>query len=141
MSYRYTDSLSANRFIAHVSAARERISTAQEQIASEKRINRPSDDPAGASLVLRVRTSPASVDQFLKNVGFAEDALKVGDSALESYEQSLDRARALLTQGVSDSSDASARKVIATQLDSLRGHILAIANQKSGDQFVFGGTR
>lgn len=141
MSYRYTDNLSASRFIANVSAARERISTAQERIATEKRINRPSDDPSGASIVLRVRSSQASIDQILKNAGFAEDALKVGDSALESYEQGLDQARALLTQGVSDVTDASARKVIATQLDSLRGHILAIANQRFGDQFVFGGTR
>jgi flagellar hook-associated protein 3 FlgL len=91
--------------------------------------------------VLRVRTSQASLDQFLQNAGFAQDALKVGDSALETYEQDLDQARALLTQGVSDTTDASTRKVIATQLDSLRARILAIANQKSADQFVFGGTR
>jgi flagellar hook-associated protein 3 FlgL len=141
MSFRYTDSVSASRFITNISAARERMSTAQEQIATGKRINRPSDDPSGASIVLRVRTSQASIDQFFKNAGFAEDTLKVGDSALETYEQSLDQARALLSQGVSDTTDASARKAIATQLDSLRNRILTIANQRFGDQFVFGGTR
>ena len=141
MAFRVTDASSSARFAAQVATSRQRIATAQEQIASGKRINRPSDDPSGAGIVVRIRTSQAEIEKFERNAGLAQDTLLAGDGALESFELTLDRARSLLTQGASDSTIATARQTIAVEIDSLRTQTLSLANRLYGDQYIFGGTR
>lgn len=141
MTFRVTDSFSNARLVSQITAGRQRISAAQERIATGKRINRPSDDPNGAGAVVRLRTTEAAIAQFERNAGTANDTLLAADNALDAYETTLDRARALLTQGGSDNTSAEGKKVLASELDQLFSHSLGLANQKFGDRFLFGGTR
>ncbi|MDX2030117.1 MAG: hypothetical protein SF339_05585 [Blastocatellia bacterium] len=141
MPFRVTDASGSARFSAQLMESRQRIAAAQEQVASGKRINRPSDDPAGAGIVLRVRSAQAAVEQFEENAGTARETLLAGDSAIEAYELALDRARALLTQGASGTVPAGVRQTLAIEIDNLRGRVLGLANQRYGDQYLFGGTR
>ncbi len=145
MPFRVTDASASARLIAQITASRQRIAQAQEQVASGKRINRPSDDPQGAAAVVRLHTTQASLKQFEQNADVAHDLLLASDSVLEAYEQTLDRARALLTEGTSEfmdpNSDPNSKEIIADELDSLHAQILMLANQQYGDQYLFGGTR
>lgn len=141
MPFRVTDANTSATLAANISRNRQLITVAQEQLSGGKRINRPSDDPSGAGAVLRLRTSQAMLDQFRQSATDVKDGLLIADNSLESYEQSLDRARALLTEGASDTTSASARESIATEIDGLRAQILSTANLRSNDQYVFGGTR
>ncbi len=141
MPLRVTDSLSANQYISQVRSSQAQIARAQEQIASGKRINRPSDDPRGAGAVIRMRTDQASLDKFKRNTEIASDMLQTADSAIELYERTLDRARSILTQGASSTTNPSGRNVIAQEVESLRAQMLTLANQTNGDQYLFGGTR
>jgi flagellar hook-associated protein 3 FlgL len=141
MTFRVTDGSSNARLIAQITAGRQRIAAAQERISTGKRVNRPSDDPVAAGAVVRLRTSEAALAQFERNVGVAEETLLAGDNALNAYESILDRARALLTQGGSDNTDAAGKKAIAAEIEHLRTQTLTIANQKIGDRYLFGGTR
>jgi flagellar hook-associated protein 3 FlgL len=118
-----------------------RVANAQEQVATGKRINRPSDDPTGAQRLMQVRTLQATVTQFQGNAGAVHDRLLTADSAISSYQLLLDRSRALLTQGASDTTDASTKANLATELDSLRTQMQSIANMRSDGEYVFGGTR
>jgi flagellar hook-associated protein 3 FlgL len=141
MQFRVTDSSTSARLVAQIATSQQRIAGAQEQVASGKRINRPSDDPAGAGVVVRVRTDQAKIDQLNRNAGAARETLQAGDAAIDAYELALDRARALLSQGVSDTTSDEARRIIAIEMDSLRERILGLANQRYGDGYLFGGTR
>ena len=127
MPFRVTDSLMSARLIEQLATARQRQAKAQEQIASGKRINRPSDDPVGAEKVMNIRVSQAALEQFKKTVTQADEKLRVGDNALESYEQLLDRAGALLAQGLSDFTTQDARQSLAVEIDGLRERALSIA--------------
>src|ERR1700716_868447 len=113
MNFRITNASQASVLADRIALNRARLETAQERISSGKRINRPSDDPFGAESVLRLRTSQANVEQFQKNGVMVRDGLLSADTALESYEQLLDRARSLLTQGSSDSTSPANRQSIA----------------------------
>lgn len=141
MGLRVTDTSSSAHFLTQIASSRQKLATAQEQISSGKRINRPSDDPIGAGVVIRTRTAQAEVEQFERNAGAARDALVAGDDALDSYELTLDRVRSLLTAGGSDTALPGAKAALATELDSLRSQMLSLAGRKNGDQFIFGGTR
>jgi flagellar hook-associated protein 3 FlgL len=141
MTYRVTDSSKATVYNERINMNRARLAAAQERISSGKRINRPSDDPFGADAVLRLRTSLSSIERFTENTNIVKENLQVSDGALESYQQLLDRARALLTQGASDSTSPANKASIASEIDSIRQQALSIANLSSGGRYLFGGTR
>ena len=141
MTFRVTDSSQTAVLSARIALSRQRLDAAQQRISSGKRINSPSDDPFGAEAVLKFRTSQASVEQFLQNGATVRDGLQSADGAMESYQQLLDRASSLLTQGASDSTSPSAKASIAQEIDGIRTQMLKIANTTSDNRFVFGGTR
>lgn len=141
MSFRVTNTSYKNSLTSQIAASQQRVLSAQERITSGKRINRPSDDPAGAAAVIRLRNSQSTVEQFNRNAGAAKDRLLAGDNALGDYEQALDRTRTLLTQGASDFTSDDQRKSIATEIESLRTRILNTANSRNDEYYVFGGTR
>ena len=141
MPFRVTDSATNANTASYIAKSRQQIGVAQERLSSGKRINRPSDDPTGAGAVLRIRTSQAMIEQFRSSAANVKDNLLNADSSLESYEQVLDRAKILLSQGASDTTDSTGRANIAAEIDGLRKEALTVANSRSNDRYVFGGTR
>lgn len=141
MAFRVTDSASSARQVRQLSTARQRISTAQEQLASGKRINRPSDDPVGADAVMRLRTTQATLEKFKNNAASIKESLQVGDDALNQYQEIMDRARSLLTRAATDPVIIDGREPIAIELDSITTRLQQLVNTQSGDYYVFGGAR
>jgi len=141
MTFRVTDSSQRAVFSDRVNVQRARVAHAQELVSSGRKINRPSDNPFGADAVLRLRTSVSSIEQFQEAGSKLRDNLQIADVSLNSYEVLLDRAKTLLTQGASDTTSAANRVSIATEIDSIRQQSLSIANLKSDDRYLFGGTR
>lgn len=141
MPIRVTDASSNTRLTRQIATARQRISTAQEQLSSGKRINRPSDDPVGADTVIRLRTTQAQLQRFTNNAAAGKEALLFGDDALNQYQEVLDRARALLTRAASDPTVVEASEPIAIELDGITTRLQQLVNAQSGDYYVFGGTR
>lgn len=141
MTFRVTDSASGSRLTSQLATARQRISDAQEQLASGKRINRPSDDPVGADIVIRLRTTQAELTKFASNAASSRESLQVADDALNQYQEVLDRARALLTRAATDPVVNEAREAIAVELDGITTRLQQLLNTKNGDYYVFGGAR
>ncbi len=142
MSLRITDSSTGAESATRLAKMRTRIAAAQERIATGKRLNRPSDNPASAAAIVRVRTQQSDVEGFRSNAATASESLQTADAALESYENLLDRARALLTQAASDTAPAAARRAAAVELEGIRAQTLNLANATYGSNgYVFGGVR
>jgi flagellar hook-associated protein 3 FlgL len=141
MNIRVADNTSTTDFTSRINAQRSLLSVLQERLATGKRINRPSDDPAGAELVLNLRTSQAEIEQFQRNAQTANQRLTTSDDTLSGYENILERVRTLVAQGLSDTGTQQSRNAAATEIESLRSRILSVANTKNGDEYVFGGTR
>lgn len=141
MTYRVTDSLGSAKTTARINGQRSLLSVYQERISSGKRINRPSDDPTGAEMVLKLRTSQAEIEQFKRSAAAVSFKLTAADEALNGYGNILDRVKTLVAQGLSGTTTQTARNVLATEIESLRGRILSAANAKNGDEYLFGGTQ
>jgi flagellar hook-associated protein 3 FlgL len=141
MPLRVTDTSMSAVLARRMSISKQRLEAAQERITSGKKINTPSDDPFGAEAVLRLNSKISMIERFQQNAASVRDGLQIADGAMESYQQLLDRASTLMTQGVSDSTSATARQAIAAELDGIRNQMISIANLKSSDRFIFGGTR
>ncbi|HVS10756.1 MAG TPA: flagellar hook-associated protein FlgL [Planctomycetota bacterium] len=117
-----------------------RMVRAQEQVGSGKRINRPSDDPVGASQVLSLRRQISGDERYRSAVQSGRTSLDASSGALQDAAGLVSEARALLLQGMNGTQSAEDRRVIAGEIRLIRGQLLDIANSRLGDRYLFAGT-
>ncbi|MEX0963843.1 MAG: flagellar hook-associated protein FlgL [Pseudohongiellaceae bacterium] len=112
----------------------------QAQLASGKRINKPSDDPTGAAKVLDLNSTIAVIDQFSRNVAGAESALAFEENVIASANNSVQRVRELAIQGNNASNSNSDRKAIASEMNQKLEELLSLANTRDATgEYIFGG--
>ena len=112
----------------------------EEQLATLKRINRPSDDPLGAGRALRVRTSRDSYQRYLANIDRAQSDAESSTASLESIGQNISRIRSLALEAANPDVTQSARPAIASEIGSILNNIIADANRMHDGRYVFSGT-
>ena len=129
--------VSLNRNIMNNTA---RLQEIQEQASSNKRINRPSDDPLGEVKVLDYRTILSNVDRYLGNITMGTSWLNLIDSTLSDMGNLVSRAKSLAISQAADTADATTRKGTAVEIESLYNRIIDLANTQMGESYLFGGT-
>jgi flagellar hook-associated protein 3 FlgL len=139
MNLRFTNN--SNNSIDRINTQRGRLSVLQERLMTQKRINRPSDDPAGAEAVINLRTSQNEIQQFSRSAAVAREKLTASDDSLNNYENVVTRLKTLISQGLTDTTTRQTRDVLAAEIESLHGRVLSIANTKFEGEYLFGGTR
>lgn len=118
----------------------EDLFKAQQEIASGKRITRPSDDPAGIRDALLLKTSISRSNQFVRNIDSNRIYIQASDSALESVDINLIRAKELAVSEIGGLATAETRGFAANELDQIISLTFESANIKVKNQFVFAGT-
>src|SRR6187402_262019 len=83
---------------------RSEMSDLQTQAASQKRVNKPSDDPVGTTQLLSSRTDAKGIEQYLKNLDFAQSFLNFTDQSLDEITGALTRAKELTLAQANDAS-------------------------------------
>ena len=112
----------------------------EAQLASGKRINKPSDDPTGAAKVLDLNSTIGVIDQFSRNVNSAESSLAFEENVIASVTNSLQRVRELAIQGNNATMTAADRGSIAVELSAILESLIARGNtQDASGEYIFGG--
>jgi flagellar hook-associated protein 3 FlgL len=118
----------------------ENLFKAQQEIASGRRINKPSDDPAGIRDALLFRTSISQSNQFIRNIDNNQLYIQASDSALESVGVNLIRAKELGVAELGGLSTSETRGFAANEFDQIISQVFESANIKIKNQFVFSGS-
>lgn len=118
----------------------EKLFRLNSQISSGKRIDTPSEDPIGMSSVLIYRTELNSFTQYKKSIDYGTGWLNRVDSILQDTDDLLARAGELAVQAASSTATAQTRAGAAQEVRELRAMVLANANAKFGNKYLFGGT-
>ena len=125
---------------ANVGKNRTEMSELQNQAATQKRVNKPSDDPLAATRVLQTRTEIGAGKQFIKSIAVAKNFLEYSDQSLGELTELLMRAKELAINQSSDaSSSEQTRNVAGTEIRQLFNQAVQVGNRKQGDRFLFGG--
>lgn len=112
----------------------------QQQIASNRRILSPSDDPVAAARALEVTQSRDVVAQFKANHNNATSALGLEEAQLTSTTDLLARIRELTVQAGNTGLSNSDRKAISFELRARFDELAGIANATDGNgQYLFSG--
>ncbi|MCF7802880.1 MAG: flagellar hook-associated protein FlgL [Candidatus Marinimicrobia bacterium] len=136
---RITNSILYRAIKRNVQKSSENVYKYQEQIASGKRINRPSDDPLGAMKAQQLHTSLNKIDQFSRNHTYAKTWLNASEAALSQSSDLLVRLKEItLAQGSSNSNE-NTREIAAEEVRTLKDQLLSLANTKVSNRSIFAG--
>jgi flagellar hook-associated protein 3 FlgL len=138
---RITHNMMQRNVLADLNAVSARLSRTQAKAASGKEIAKPSDDPFEASRAMALRQSLAGTQQYTRN---AQDGIgwsEATEQALGQITDEVHRARDLLVQGSSDSTDPESRKSIAIELGQVIESIKQNANATYGGNYLFAGSQ
>jgi flagellar hook-associated protein 3 FlgL len=140
MSIRITQGMLYARALSDVQRGLFRYSQLQQQVASGRRVSRPSDDPAATLRILPLRSEIRNLEQQSENASLARETLDTGASSLEDGSALLQGVRELIPQASTGTINQNDRETIGAVVDPLLGQLLGIANCRRGDRFLFGGT-
>ncbi len=115
--------------ISKISALQAEQSKLQQQIASEKRVLSPSDDPIAASRALSISSSQSQNAQFAKNRQIANNSLTGLDISLGSITELLVTSRTNLV-GNAGTLTTNQKAILSTNLKASLQTLTGFANTK-----------
>jgi len=138
---RVSDRMFFNAITSRMQQQNGRLLRIQEQMSTGKKVNRPSDNPISQASIIRNNKTLSEVEQFLRNITQADTALSLGESALQSLEDQLLRARELATQAANATYTAADRSLIAKEVKEIYDQIVGAANSSQGGRYIFAGDK
>ncbi len=130
----------ARKVTSNLQTSLHRLERLQEQISSNRAINRPSDSPVGTVSALRIRAEIGRNEQIDRNLSDATSWLSTADDTLTSVVDQLNRVRDLAIQANSGAIGQNERDAIAQEMSKLRDGLIGLANAKYLGRSIFGGT-
>jgi len=113
----------------------------QEQLATGKRLRKPSDDPIDVSNTLKLRTKQTQLKQYKRNIEDGLAIMGVASSAMNSMNEILHRMRELAVQAANDTNTTADRQYIQQEVDQLSRQMLSVVNTQFKGDYLFNGTQ
>ncbi|MFK5913937.1 MAG: flagellar hook-associated protein FlgL [Woeseiaceae bacterium] len=118
----------------------ETLSRVQQQVATGKKIFKPSEDPVAAARVVNLKDTLSSVHQYQSNVDAAKARITLSEGVLASVVDSIQRVRELTVQANNDSQNDETRGYIAAEVKQIQDEILNLANTTdSNNEYLYAG--
>jgi flagellar hook-associated protein 3 FlgL len=114
-----------------------RIDELTEQVATGYRVNRPSDDPAAASRVVRSLSVVESLGRDTRAGEFARGFLGTQDALLDDARHIVDRVKEIAVQQANGVLSDGERQAAAEEVHALLEAIVAIGNSEFNGRRVF----
>lgn len=139
---RMTNKIMQNNSLYNINNNKELTNKLSTQMATKKKLTRPSDDPVIAIRALRLRSDVSQVTQFYeRNAKDGASWLKVTGDALETTSEILKSMVGLCTQGAVKDFDAGNIAIIIAQLKELKGEFYSTGNVDYAGRYMFTGYR
>jgi flagellar hook-associated protein 3 FlgL len=119
----------------------EGLNTVNEKLASQKKINRPSDDPLGAAAAIGYRNLLSQVDQYGRNLTIGKSWMDSSESALSQSQDVVTRAKEISIQMADATQSAATRANAAQEVSQLLDQAISLGNTQIGGKYIFAGYR
>ena len=124
----------------YISNNYERYGDLLDQINSQKKITRPSQDPVVAIKGMEYRSQVVEVEQFQRNLNEAYSWMDNADATLGETTQVLQRLKELTIQASNETYTPDQRNGIAKEVRELNNHLESLANTRVNNKYIFNGT-
>jgi len=111
----------------------------QEQAYTGSRINRSSDSPSEAYNVLSLNSQERSLQNYIDNLSDAIGTLEFSSTVIDDITSYISDAKLRISQVTSGTYDQQTRERTAEAINDILEQIVALANTKHMNQYIFGG--
>ncbi len=137
---RITSSMSQRHLLSDLQRVQQRLSDAQNQVSSGKRVVKPSDDPLAAARATRLQADLDATAAYSDSADEAKSWLDASDSALSSLNDVVQRVRELTVQAANGATSDTGRQAIKAEVDQLTKQAMSTLNQAYDGRYLFSGT-
>ncbi len=141
MVMRVSENMKFRAITENLFKVQDDYNTIMGKMASQKEINRPSDDPLGMSKVLSYRETQAYTEQYRQNIDTSNAWISMTETKLSSVNDLLVKAREIALSQTTGTASASTREIAAVEVQQLIEEMQTLANSKYGERYLFGGTK
>lgn len=127
--------------IQYMNSTLSNLAEAQEQNSTQKKINRPSDNPAGYAEARKLTSVIAGLDQYSNNIDTAKSWLNQADSTLLEASTTMTSIVEKAQQASTGTLSAENRQQVATQVRGLFDQMLSLANTTVSGNSIFAGQK
>lgn len=136
---RVTQGMMNTQMMTNLRANNTRMMQYQEQLASGKRLNRPSDDAIGVGYAMRYHAQIARNNQYQEAVDDGKSQLDYLDTTLNQANQILSRARDLAVRASTGSMSQGDRETVANEIEQLYQQLRETGNTQFNGRYIFNG--
>ncbi|KLU57500.1 flagellar hook protein FlgL [Paenibacillus sp. VT-400] len=136
---RITNNMLSSQLILNLNRNAQQMNSTQTQLATGRKINKPSDDPVGITYSLRYRAELSSNEQYQKNVDSAVSWLDFNDTVMDQAGSVVQRLRELTVQAATGTNPQSALDSINEEVKQLKAQLVDISNSTLNGKYVFNG--
>lgn len=137
---RVTTNLIYNQNLRNIDTNQGNLVDIQQQLASNKKLLRPSDDPVGAAQVIRLTEELDKITQYNRNNDLTTNALELQETALRSINGVVNKARVLTVQSGNGILASEDRKAIGAEIEQIRNQVLDLMNTRNASgEYIFAG--
>ena len=137
---RVTTLMTAQNTLADVNQAYNRLTQTQSEMSSGKKIQQPSDDPYGMSLVMSEQGQLGMLTAYSNNVADGQSYTEASQGAMTNIANIVQRVRELVVGAANGSNTASDLSGTAAEVKQLIDAVKQEANTQYNGQYIFSGT-
>lgn len=138
---RVTQSMLSNNMLRNLSNSYSRLDKLQDQISTQKKFTKPSDDPVAAMMGMNYRTDLNRIEQYTRNIGEVRNWVDSTDDALDKGVLALQRIRDLTLQASNGTLEGDQRKAVAEEVKQLKEHLQNLGDTQVGGKYIFNGNQ
>jgi flagellar hook-associated protein 3 FlgL len=137
---RVTQSMLTSNSLKHLSNSYKRLGKLQDQLATGKKITRPSDDPVVAMKGMYYRSNLQEIEQYKRNLSELYLWMENSEAGIEQANSGLQRVRELVIQGSNGTLSPEDLQSIAKEIAQIKEDLISVANTKVSGRYIFHGT-
>lgn len=139
---RITNNMMINNTSANINGNKINVNALNLQMSSQKKIQRPSENPVIAIRSLRLRSTLSQIDQYYeKNIPDAQAWLEATETALKNMNKILTGVKTECVSGTNSYLTAEDRNTILKNLTALKTQLYSEGNADNAGRTVFTGFR
>ncbi|WP_310550759.1 flagellar hook-associated protein FlgL [Paenibacillus glufosinatiresistens] len=136
---RVTSNMMNSQLLLNLNRNNRAMNDTQLQLATGRKINKPSDDPVGITYSLRYRSELSANEQYQKNLDSTVSWLDYNDTIMSQAGEVVQRLRELTVNGATGTNPQSALDSINAEVTQLKAQMVDIANSQLNGKYIFNG--
>jgi len=136
---RITTGMMSGGYLRNINKNLAELQKYQNQISSERRLTKLSDDPIGIIRSMQARVRLANTARYQDDVESAQKWLTQTETSLNEINNVIQKVYESSVEASTDTLSNDDRQAIAELVGQMRDHLITAGNNKFGDKYIFAG--